>query len=102
LKVLILDGRLYLHHKDKTKRLFLEVVASDVGWGACAYQMKEPWTGESGEEGRMRIGDTGERLIIMWISKGWTSHERASSVLQRGAWQVVGVGKVQELDRNEY
>jgi hypothetical protein len=32
--VLILDGRLYLHHKDKSKRLFLEVDACDVGWGA--------------------------------------------------------------------
>ncbi len=44
--------------------------ACDVGWGACAYQMKEPWTGPPEEEGRMRVGDTGERLIIMWIGKG--------------------------------
>ena len=87
MKVLILDGRLYLHHKDKTKRLFLKVDASDVGWGACAYQMKEPWTGEAGEgeEGRMRIGDTGERLIIMLISKGWTTHELQLPVFYREA-----------------
>ncbi len=75
LKVLILDGKLYLHHKDKLRRLFIEVDASDVGWGACAYQMKEPWTGDPAEEGRMRIGDTGEHLVIQWISKGWTTHE---------------------------
>jgi hypothetical protein len=30
LKVLILDGRLYLHHKDKSKRLFLEVDACEL------------------------------------------------------------------------
>ncbi len=46
---------------------------------------EEPWTGEPGEEGRMRIGDTGERLIIMWISKGWTSHELQLPVFYREA-----------------
>jgi hypothetical protein len=50
LKVLILDGRFYLHHKDKSKRFFLEVDACDVGWGTCAYQMKEPWLGPPEEE----------------------------------------------------
>jgi hypothetical protein len=25
------------HNKDKNKRLFIEVDASDIGWGACAY-----------------------------------------------------------------
>ena len=85
LKVLILDGKLYLHHKDKLKRLFIEVDASDVGWGACAYQMKEPWTGDPAEEGRMRIGDTGERLVIQWISKGWTTHELQLPVFYREA-----------------
>jgi hypothetical protein len=74
---------LYLHHKDKLRRLFLEVDASDVGWGACAYQMKEPWTGDPAEEGRMRIGDTGERLVIQWISKGWTTHELQLPVFYR-------------------
>ena len=39
LKAIISDSKLYLHHKDKLRRLFLEVDASDVGWGACAYQM---------------------------------------------------------------
>ena len=33
----------------------------------------------------MRIGDTGERLIIMWISKGWTSHELQLPVFYREA-----------------
>jgi hypothetical protein len=65
LKTLILDGKLYLHHKDKTKRLFMEVDACDDGWGACAYQMLEAWLGPPEEEGRMKVGDTGVRLIIM-------------------------------------
>ncbi len=59
--------------------------ACDVGWGACAYQMKEPWIGPPEEEGRMRVGDTGERLIIMWISKGWTTHELQLPVFYREA-----------------
>ncbi len=38
------------------------------------------------EEGRMRVGDTVERLIIMWISKGfWTTHELQLPVFYREA-----------------
>jgi hypothetical protein len=37
LKAIISDSKLYLHHKEKLRRLFLEVDASDVQWGACAY-----------------------------------------------------------------
>jgi hypothetical protein len=47
--------------------------------------MKEPWTGDPAEEGRMRIGDTGERLVIQWISKGWTTHELQLPVFYREA-----------------
>jgi hypothetical protein len=47
--------------------------------------MKEPWLGSPEEEGRMRVGDTGERLIIMWISKGWTTHELQLPVFYREA-----------------
>ena len=61
LKAIIADTKLYLHHKDATRRLFLEVDTSDVGWGACAYQMLIAFVGDLGEEGRMRIGDTGPR-----------------------------------------
>jgi hypothetical protein len=83
LKAIISDTKLYLHHKDKLKRLFLEVDASDVGWGACAYQMKLDFEGDPKDEGRMRIGDTGPRLIIQWISKGWTGHELTLPVFYR-------------------
>ena len=33
----------------------------------------------------MRVGDTGDRLIIMWISKGWTTHELQLPVFYREA-----------------
>ena len=61
LKAIISDSKLHLHHKDKLKRLFLEVDASDVGWGPCAYQMLIAFEGNPKDEGRMRIGDTGPR-----------------------------------------
>jgi hypothetical protein len=83
LKAIIADSRLYLHHKDKLRRLFLEVDASDVGWGACAYQMLVAFEGDPKDEGRMRIGDTDQRQIIQWISKGWTEHELTLPVFYR-------------------
>jgi hypothetical protein len=43
LRSAILDSTNFLHHKDRNARLFIEVDASDAGWGACAYQMVEPW-----------------------------------------------------------
>ena len=49
--------------------LFIEVDASDVGWGACAYQMRVPFEGDPKDEARMRVGDTGPRDIIQWVSK---------------------------------
>ena len=83
LKAIIKNTKLYLHHKDALRRLFLEVDASDVGWGACAYQMLIPYIGELCDEGRMRIGDTGPRQIIQWISKAWTAHELTLPVFYR-------------------
>ncbi len=75
LDFLILDESLYLHHKDPSKLLYIEVDASDVGWGACAYQMTNPFEGDPKDEARMRVGDTGPRSIIQWVSKAWTDHE---------------------------
>ena len=49
--------------------LFIEVDASDVGWGACAYQMHKRWEGDPNDEARGRINDMGQRKIIEWISK---------------------------------
>jgi hypothetical protein len=68
-KALLIDERLYLHHKDPSKMLFLKVDASDVGWGGCAYQMRIPFVGEPKDEVRLRAADTGPRNIIQWASK---------------------------------
>jgi hypothetical protein len=83
LRSAILDSANFLHHKDCTKRLFIEVDASDAGWGACAYQMVSPWTGDPEEEGRGRQGDTSARMVIQWTSKAWTAFELKLPVFYR-------------------
>jgi hypothetical protein len=80
---LLLDEKLYLHHKDPSKILFIEIDASDVGWGACAYQMRVPFEGGHKDETRMRVGDTGPRNIIQWVNKAWTDLELKLPVFYR-------------------
>jgi hypothetical protein len=83
IKAMLLDTQLYLHHKNPLKMLFIEVDASGVGWGACAYQMKESFKGDPKDEGRTRISDNGPRNIIQWVSKAWTEHELKLPVFYR-------------------
>ena len=65
-------------------RLFIEMDASDAGWGACVYQMMHPWTGHPDEEDRGRQGDTGARKVIQWMtSKAWTAFELKLPVFYR-------------------
>ena len=64
-------------------RLFIQVDASDAGWGACVYQMVNPWAGHPEEEGRGRQGDTGPRKVIQWTSKAWTAFELKLPVFYR-------------------
>ncbi len=56
-------------NKNSNERLFIEVDASDSGWGSCAYQMVDRWKGEPADEGRGRQGDTRARKVIEWVSK---------------------------------
>ena len=63
--------------------LFLEVDASDVGWGGCAYQMRMSFEGDPKDEARLRASDTGPRNIIQWVSKAWTDHELKLPVFYR-------------------
>jgi hypothetical protein len=37
--------------------------------------MREPFEGDPKDETRMRVGDTGPRNIIQWVSKAWIDHE---------------------------
>ena len=83
LKAILLDTNLYLHHKNPDEMLFIEVDASDVGWGACAYQMYKRWEGDPNDEARGRINDMGQRKIIEWISKSWNEHELKLPVFYR-------------------
>ena len=83
LKAILLDTNLYLHHKNPDEMLFIEVDASDVGWGACAYQMHKRWEGDPNDEARGRINDMGQRKIIEWISKSWNEHELKLPVFYR-------------------
>jgi hypothetical protein len=98
LRSAILDSTNFLHHKDCTARLFIEVDASDAGWGACAYQMVEPWTGDPAEEGRGRQGDTGARKQSHPVDQQGMDGVRteASCLLQRIAGETVGSGEVQK------
>jgi len=83
LKAILLDTNLYLHHKNPDEMLFIEVDASDVGWGACAYQMYKRWEGDPSDEARGRINGMGQRKIIEWISKSWNEHELKLPVFYR-------------------
>jgi hypothetical protein len=86
IKSMLLDAQLYLlylHHKNPLKMLFIEVVASDIGWGACAYQMRESFKGDPKDEGRMRISDNGPRNDIQWVSNAWTEYELKLPVFYR-------------------
>ncbi len=83
LKTILLDTSLYLHHKYPDEMLFIEVDASDVGWGACAYEMIKIWAGDPAEQARGRVNDTGQRKIIEWISKAWNEHELKLPVFYR-------------------
>jgi hypothetical protein len=80
---MLLDTQLYLHHKNPLKMLFIEVDASDIGWGACAYQMREPFKGDPKDEGRARISVNGSRNVIQWVSKAGTEHELKLPVFYR-------------------
>ncbi len=76
----------------------MEVDASDVGWGACDYQMLKAYIGDPADEGRMRIGDTGPRQIIQWISKAWTTHELTLPVFYRESLaRIIALEKFRNL-----
>ncbi len=63
--------------------LFLEVDASDVGWGGCAYQTRISFVRDPKDEARLRASDTGPRNTIQWVSKAWTDYELKLPVFYR-------------------
>jgi hypothetical protein len=98
----ILDSANFLHHKNCRMRFFIEVDASDAGWGACAYQMVHPWMGHPDEEGRGRQGGTGPRKVIQWTSKAWTAFELKLPVFVGVAGKVISFREIQESHRDQH
>jgi hypothetical protein len=45
--------------------------------------MLKAYIGDQKDEGRMRIGDTGPRQRVQWISKAWTTQELTLPVFYR-------------------
>jgi hypothetical protein len=45
--------------------------------------MRVSFEGDPKDEARMRVGDTGPRNIIQWVSKAWTDHELKLPVFYR-------------------
>ena len=72
LKTAMLDGTNYSWNKDASKRLFLEVDASDVGWGCCAFQFATPY--KTDDEGRERLLANFKRIVIECLFKACTPY----------------------------
>jgi hypothetical protein len=64
LKSMMLDQPLILWNKLSSKRLFVEVDASQQGWGACAYQYAEEPPPECEDEGRVRLLNKTHKRVI--------------------------------------
>ena len=96
--VAVLDDTNYLWNKDVNKRLFLEVDASDTGWGACAFQYEHKFEGNPEDEGRGRLTDLkAKRNVIEYIGKAWTTDELKLPVFYR---EVIARLKALEKFRN--
>ena len=64
LKSMMLDRRLLLWNKRSNTRLFIEVDASQQGWGACAYQYAEEPPPGCGDEERYRLLNKQAKRVI--------------------------------------
>ena len=71
MKSAMLDSPKYLWNKDSTKRLYIETDASDLGWGACAYQFECSVPPGTEGEGRYRLAHHMDKpkRVVEWLSK---------------------------------
>ena len=74
---MMLDQPLILWNKLSSKRLFIEVDASLLGWGACAYQYADKPPEDCEDEGRYRLLTKKPKRVIQWISKAWSPYEQS-------------------------
>jgi hypothetical protein len=84
LKAAMLDPARFLWNKVPTKRLFVECDASDLGFGAAAFQFPLGQFSHQPEEGRLRLTDREHKRIVEWISKAWSTDQlKLPRILQR-------------------
>jgi hypothetical protein len=83
LKAAMLDPARFLWNKVNVKRLFIECDASDLGFGAAAYQYEAGPLDGTPEEGRKRLNDPSKKRIVEWISKAWTTDQLKLPVFYR-------------------
>ncbi len=79
----MLDEPKYLWNKVHTKRLFIETDASDLGWGACAYQFADDVDAEDEGQYRLKHDMDKPKRVIEWISKAWTADQLKLPVFYR-------------------
>ena len=79
----MLDEPKYLWNKVHTKRLFIETDASDLGWGACAYQFENDVDAEDEGQYRLKHDMDKPKRVIEWISKAWTADQLKLPVFYR-------------------
>ena len=85
MKSAMLGSPKYLWNKDPNKRLFIETDASDLGWGACAYQFENQIPPGTEDEGQYRLQNDMDKpkRIIEWLSKAWTLDQLKLPVFHR-------------------
>lgn len=83
LKAAMLDSSRFLWHKDKRKRLFIECDASDLGFGAAAFQYEHPIEATGDDEGVARLKDNSPKRVVEWMSKAWTTDQLKLPVFYR-------------------
>ena len=103
LKAALLDPDRFLWHKDKSKRLFIECDASDLGFGAAAYQYATTINEVGEEEGVARLKDVSYKRVIEWMSKAWSTDQLKLPVFYRESLaRLIVLEKFRNLIESNY
>ena len=103
LKAALLDPERFLWHKEKAKRLFIECDASDLGFGAAAYQYADAINEIGEEEGIARLKDTSYKRVVEWMSKAWSTDQLKLPVFYRESLaRLIVLEKFRNLIESNY
>ena len=103
LKAALLDPERFLWHKEKAKRLFIECDASDLGFGAAAYQYSDVINAVGEEEGIARLKDTSYKRVVEWMSKAWSTDQLKLPVFYRESLaRLIVLEKFRNLIESNY